>query len=104
MPGLFEAGQVFGEHDHDWLEKVVYAEEAAFVLVFWQAEDAPITWACKLSPGNEILSIARQKIERARDLYKQFQERFPAGEAWILSEPIEELDVGDMPSWFNVRF
>lgn len=92
---------VHGDHDSEWLALVANAKEFGFVFVFFQAEDAPISWACSLSPGNPILEIGRISIERAIDRYRDFAQRFAADEPWTLSEPVDELTVDQLPAYYG---
>jgi hypothetical protein len=99
MAGFFADGLVFGDHDREWLAKAVAVEAYAFVFVFWQAESAPITWACSLSPGNPILDAGRRDIEAAIARYREFLDRFGLEQPWVLAEPVQELDINELPRW-----
>jgi hypothetical protein len=99
IPELLD--NVQGYHDSDWLTQVAKAEEFGFVFVFFQADDAPISWACSLSPGNPVLEIGRMSIERAIERYKDFAQRFAPDEPWTLSEPVEELTIDQLPGYYG---
>lgn len=100
MPGL----PVFGyAGDAAWLERVMTAPEYAFTIIFFQGDDAPISWGCSLSPKNPILEIARRSISAARWRYSQYLEQFGTGNAWVLSEPLAELSLEEMPKWFGQK-
>jgi hypothetical protein len=99
IPQLLD--NVQGDHDDDWLAQVANTEEFGFVFVFFQAEDAPISWACSLSPGNPVLEIGRMSIEHAIERYKDFAQRFAPDEPWTLSEPVEELTVDQLPGYYG---
>jgi PDDEXK-like domain of unknown function (DUF3799) len=99
IPKLLD--NVQGDHDDYWLEEVATAEEFGFVFVFFQAEDAPISWACSLSPGNPVLEIGRIAIEHAIQRYKDFSQRFAPDEPWMLAEPVEELTVDQLPGYYG---
>lgn len=86
-----------------WLRKVAASDEYAFVFVFWQADAAPITWACSLSSGNPILDAARRDIELALERYRDFEKRFGLDQPWILVHPVQELDQADLPGWARVN-
>lgn len=102
MAGLAANGAVFGDHDPEWLSKVLATGDAfGFVYVLWQAEDAPITWSCSLSPGNPILEAGRASIEMAINRYETFHDKFGTDIAWILQEPVEELDINELPNWWG---
>ena len=120
MRGLLEQGLVFGDgYDPDALKAAVMEPAFAFVFVFAQASGAPLTWSFKLSfkPArewadedgevhtdpeevNEMFRLGRVAIERAERNYKAYLERYGLTSAWLLAEPIEELDISSMPSWF----
>lgn len=121
MRGLLEQGLVFGDgYDQDALEACAREPAFAFVFVFCQASGAPLTWSCKLSfkgarertdedgevhtdpeELNEIFRLGRVAIERAERNYKTYLERYGLTSAWLLAEPIEELDISQMPAWFT---
>lgn len=99
IPQLLD--NVQGDHEDDWLEEVATTEEFGFVFVFFQAEDAPISWACSLSPGNPVLEIGRIAIEHAIERYKDFAQRFAPNEPWMLAEPVDELTVDQLPGYYG---
>jgi len=101
LPGLVKAGRVFGECDPALLTRIVEAPEFAISFIFLQAEDAPITWSFTLSPGNPILSYAREHIEQAIRTYKQFMDAFGPDQMWVLAKPTEELDINELPGWYG---
>jgi PDDEXK-like domain of unknown function (DUF3799) len=99
IPKLLD--NVQGEHDDDWLDQVANTEQFGFVFVFFQADDAPISWACSLSPGNPVLEIGRMSIEGAIERYKDFAQRFAPDEPWTLVEPVDELTVDQLPYYYG---
>jgi hypothetical protein len=99
MRALWQEGLVYGDHDAEWIKRAVNSQEYAFVFVFWQAEGSPITHAFSLSPNNPILDTARKKIEAALQRYKEFEAKFGLAEPWVLTEPVVELDINDLPYW-----
>lgn len=101
LPALVAAGAVHGEHDPEWLARVAASPEAAFVFVFLQAAGAPITWATQISPGNPILDIGRSSVDLALHTYTTFMKDFGTERAWMLAEPITELDANDLPGWWG---
>jgi len=103
MGKLVAAGRVFGDHDRDWLRKVAANDVFAFVLVFWQAEGAPISHGFKLSPGNPLFAYARQSIAQAVHNYQTYLKQFGANTAWVLAEPLDELDETDLPVWWQQK-
>ncbi len=94
--------RVFGDHDPEWLDDVASAEDYTFCFAFWQADGAPISWGFYLTPGNPILSDhARPAVDRALARYREFTAKFNAGDAWLLSEPVQELDLSELPVFFG---
>jgi hypothetical protein len=100
LAGLVAQGAVHGDCDRDWLARVAKNKVAA-VIVFYQAEGAPLTWGMMLSPGNPILKAARAVLDRADENYRLYMEKFGPAKPWIISEPLEELDLNDLPAWFG---
>jgi PDDEXK-like domain of unknown function (DUF3799) len=98
---LVEQGLVFGDHDATWLKRAADSPSFAFQWVFFQAEGAPITWSRSLSPGNPILDIAERDRQKALLIYRDFKRSFSDGEMWLLQEPVTELDINDLPRWFQ---
>jgi hypothetical protein len=101
MRKLIAAGNVSGEVDPAWLQSVADADAFAWVFVFWQAEGAPLTWACSISPGNGIHDIARATITRAEANYRSHMEQFGPDTPWVVASPVNELFVEEMPAWFG---
>jgi hypothetical protein len=93
--------QVYGDYDAAWLNRVAAAPSYAFQWVFFQAEGAPITWSKSLSPGNPILDIAERDRYKAMQTYRDFSQKVPAGQMWLSHEPVEELNINNMPSWYR---
>lgn len=103
MKRLVEAGQVFGDHDPEWLQRVAANEVFAFVFVFWQKDGAPISHGIKLSPGNPLFSRARTMISVGMHNYQRFMKDFGTDAAWVPSTPLEELDETDLPVWYQQK-
>lgn len=107
MTALLKKGAVFNAPDDPnfmpWLIQVTGIKEFAFVLVFWQAEGAPISKGFKLSPGNPLLASARANISKAIANYKTFMEKFGTDTAWVPTTELTELDETDMPVWYQQR-
>jgi hypothetical protein len=93
-------GLVYGDHDSEWLSRVAASPEFAFVFVFFQSDDAPITWGTIVSPKNPIVPYARIFIEQATDRYLDFKNRFGT-EMWLMTEPLAELSMEEMPAWYG---
>jgi len=92
---------IYGDYDAEWLNRVAAAKSYAFQWVFFQAEGAPITWSKSLSPGNPILDIAERDRHKALRTYREFVQKFKDGEMWLSHEPVEELNINQMPGWFR---
>lgn len=108
MAGLIEAGEVYaGEgvpssilYRRDDLLKAAKSEHA-FVIVFVQSSGAPLTHGFSFSPGNGVLDIARKTIEQAIHNWETYTERFGLETPWLLSEPLDELAVEELPAWWG---
>ena len=96
---LVTGGAVFGNYDTEWLHKVAATNEWAFVWIFYQSKGAPLTWGTTISPGNGILDLARATLAKSEDNYRTFVDRFGLDQPWVISEPLDELDVNDLPAW-----
>lgn len=95
-----QEGRVYGDHDPEWLARVAAQDEHGFAFVFFSSTGAPETWALSLSPGNTILDIGAD--HRAVALQNFVRKRREFGdEMWLQREPIRELDITDLPSWFG---
>lgn len=103
MSRLIADGAVYGDHDAEWLRGVAKNQAYAFVLVFWQAEASPISHGFKLSPGNPLFASARAEISRSIEIYQAFMREFGTDTAWILKEPLEELDQTELPNWWHYK-
>jgi hypothetical protein len=82
------------------LTECIESKTHAFVIVFVQKTGAPLTWACSLSRGNGILDIARRMIERAEDNWRMYMEKFGRETPWLLEEPLDEISVEELPTWW----
>lgn len=99
LPALISAGAVYGDHDDDLLRRVHLANDYAFVLIFFQADDAPLSWGCILSPENPHIETARAHINQALSNYVMCAEAFGFDEPWLISNSLQELSEGDLPPW-----
>lgn len=99
MQALWKAGLVTGAVDEKWLERAANGTSFAWVWVFWQSKGAPLTWATKLSPGNPIFDIAKVALRRAEQNFLEYMRRFGPSTPWVIEEPVEELDITDLPQW-----
>lgn len=99
MRRLAGLGMVHGCPSPDLLERIVAVDEWAFVLLFYQPDGAPLTWATSLSPANPILHTAARQVETALMNYVTHAETFGFGVPWLIASPVEELDVNDLPAW-----
>lgn len=107
MSRLIKQGAVFGAPEDEnfmpWLINVASNQVFAFVFVFWKADGSPITKGFKLSPNNPLFEMARGRINRAVANYQKFMEAFGTDKAWILDEPLEEIDETDLPAFYHHR-
>ncbi len=99
LPSLIDAGAVHGDCDDDFLRRVSAAEDHAFVLVFFQADDAPLSWGCILSPDNPLVETARAHIRQALANYVTGAEEFGFDQPWLIASSLQELSDGDLPPW-----
>jgi hypothetical protein len=102
LPELVAAGAVHGDHDPEWLAKVVAAQEFAFVLCFWSSKGAPLTWGSKFSPGNPTLDVAQRDIDMALRRYVELRREFGEDRAWIRATPLNEADGERIDNWWHV--
>lgn len=93
------SGAIDGDHDPAWLKRVAESKEFAFVWIFYQSQGAPLTWGTMVSPGNGVLDLARATLAKAEDNYREYIQRFGLEAPWVLEQPLEELDVNDLPAW-----
>jgi hypothetical protein len=100
MRQLVADGAVAGDHDPEWLRACVASETYAHVVVFWQKENSPLTWGATLSEGNPILEVARNSILRAEENWRRLVANFGFDTPWLESQPLEELDMSEMPGWY----
>lgn len=98
---LVREGLVFGDHDQEWLKKVVAVDAWATVILFVQSQRSPLVWAGMISPGNGILDHARNALARAEQNYLDYLARFGTDTPWVIAEPIEEIHIEDMPGWYG---
>lgn len=106
MAGLIRQGLVFGAEENGvkmpWLIECA-GQPFAFVFVFWKAEGSPISKGFKLSPENPLFEMAHARIGRAVANYRKYMEEFGSDVAWVLNEPLEELDATDLPAFYHQR-
>lgn len=106
MAALVKTGAVFGlpksSEGEATLARLAVAanqEAAAFVFIFVQKTAAPLAWGTQISPGNGLLDHGRAVVEQAMSNWKLFTERHGLNEPWVFEEPLEELDINDLPAW-----
>lgn len=100
LPALVAAGQVHGEHDPAWLQRVAAEEEVGWYWVFFHSGLPPQVWAAQLSPGNPILESARADIAKALTTYRDFLIDFGPDNPWVIPAELHELELAEMPAWF----
>jgi len=71
--------------------------EFAFQFIFVPKQGVPNVWSCTLSPGNDMLQIARDHIEQALEVYLKVGDNFDKNPLWAMVEPVAELDINEMP-------
>lgn len=101
VPALVAAGAVQGDHDPAWLARVAEAPAHAFVFVFWSSSGAPLTWGTILSPGNDLVTYGEGKVAAALYAYATARRRFGLRSPWIEPQPLREIELADMPGWFQ---
>jgi hypothetical protein len=106
MIKLLQQDAVFGAEEagvrRPWLIELA-GMQFAFVFVFWKAEGSPITSGFTLSPQNPLLEIGRRRIDRAVNNYRLFMEEFGTDTAWVLNDPLKEIDESDLPPYYHYR-
>lgn len=85
----------------NFIENCAKQKDFGFQLVFIPKQGAPDAWSCTLSPGNEILMLARTDIETAIGYYKDAMERYGLEKRWIPGRGVGELLLTDMPYGFG---
>ena len=126
MAGLIGRGAVFGQNlkpeQIAAICKAAETPEFAFVFVFVQNEGAPLVWGTKLSYSpdktwtdedgevhhetgiiNPVFDLGRAQIDKAEANYIACMKRYGTNTAWLLNEPLEELDLDSFPPWFLRR-
>ena len=101
VPALVAAGAVHGDHDPAWLGRVAESPAHAFVFVFWSSSGAPLTWGTILSPGNDLVTYGEGKVSAALYAYATARRRFGLRSPWIEPQPLREIELADMPGWFQ---
>lgn len=108
IPGLIDAGAVFGAPSMDVVDRLRRAAErdaTAFTFIFLQKTGAPAVFGTTISPGNGILDNAREDILRAEANWKEFNERFGGTDTpWMIPQPLRELDINDIPPYAFRRY
>lgn len=99
LRSLIRDGAVYGEHDSSLIERISAVRDWAFVLVFFQADDAPLSWGCILSPNNPLVETARAHIRQALSNYVMCAEEFGFDQPWLIASSLQELSDGDLPPW-----
>ena len=95
-------GLVFGKpDDEDELIAAANAKTWAFVFIFCQKEDAPLTWGTMLSPQSDVLKAGKDLLARADANWLQYVEQFGLDTPWVTSEPLRELPIEEMPGFYG---
>lgn len=98
--GAFEGGT---GPQRAFVEDAAQIDQFAFVLVFYQAEGAPISLGYKISPSNPLLETAGSAAGRAIYTYGEMRQQFGENAAWMAPRALEELDETDMPVWWTIK-
>jgi hypothetical protein len=107
LAALYNDDRVYGatnennaaKHSETILSKSAATNSFGFQWVFFQAELAPVTWSCIVSPANPIIEYGEREIVQATDNYRAFMEKFGPHKMWILEDAPEELNMADLPAW-----
>ena len=102
LAGFLKAGAIHGEIANE-VQFVAAAKntQTAFVFVFMQKTEAPLSWGTMISPGSPMLEIARASIDQAERNWTVFVDKFGLDTPWIVAEPLRELAIEEMPGWFG---
>jgi hypothetical protein len=107
IPTLLASGAVFNAPSPEHvarLKKAAANELTAFVFVFLQKAGAPLVWGTTISPGNGLIDNARDDIELAEANWKEYVAKFGTDQPWLLSKPLAELDINEIPAWTFRRY
>jgi len=94
IPALIDDGRCSLKHV-SFLEECASQQQFAFQLIF-VSKALPEVWACVLSPGNPMLTYARDQIETAMTNYLAVSKVAGPGE-WLETWRLGELTFDDMP-------
>ena len=100
IPRFLAEGRVFGDHDPAWLKRVADQEEFGFSFVFFSTTGAPETFSISLSPGNELIERGHMRRSVALKNFVEYRRQF-GEEMWVKREPPRELDISELPGWFD---
>lgn len=88
-----------------FLETVVKQTDIGFQWVFFQSDDAPITFSKAIRPNNPMLrDHAKPTLDRAIDNYKKYMKEFGTGQPWLLMDPTTEITVDDFLYGFKTSW
>ena len=85
----------------DFLAACGATKGPAFQFVFIPKKGAPDAWSCVLSPGNEILLMARTDIEAAISHFRMAMEKYGPEKRWLPNHEVAELSLEDLPVGFG---
>jgi hypothetical protein len=95
---LFASGApIVGDVDMEWLEKVAdYTGACNFVLIYFQAEGAPLTHSIVVAGNSELRALADDDRLYALDRYASYFETF-GKEVWLNLDSQEIAAKEDLP-------
>lgn len=99
VPRLIAEGRVYGTAPAGLLDAVRAAPDFAFVLLFWATSGPPLIWGGTLSPGNPNVEWGAAKVAEGLANFVACWRRWGAEAAWIPSQPLAEIQPGDVPDY-----
>jgi len=101
LKAFFKVGKVHGHvPDLMQLREAANVSRHAFIFIFIQKTEAPLTWGTMLSPGNPMLDVATQALRKADENWTDYVNRFGLETPWVRAEPLRELAIESMPAWY----
>lgn len=98
LAGLVAAGQVYGDHDEQFLRDVVDNPQKTFLFV-WQAKDVGLTIGKVLGPGI-VLDLGHVAVEDALLRWRDAWAKWGTAE-WNEIREISRFSDDEFPPWIN---
>ena len=92
-----QKGQVFGDHDQEWIKKFSQAEDFDMFYVFQQKGIAPVARGKKFSRGS-VYQCGMVAIQQAYEIYNENIKRFGC-EQWVDITPITDFHDDEFYPW-----